>query len=227
MRRRVSGRHLPTWRCFSRCPGRTSWTRLAGRKGRAARRAEEENIALERVGKRRRNGWKHLRPTRRGSPLTTMDCLRRPRNCLRLSAATSPPSLTPRSSTARSVARRGSRSSSTRPARANSSPVTHSASIYRVFLGRQNGPRAGWLLASLNDRIRRRSAERGLVVSVGLQRLRDDAETIRNGATRQGRGPAAGRRRLLPRTRSAAGCWVTSTACVRNARKSPLKSAQR
>ena len=83
-----------------------------------------------------------------------------------------------------------------------------------------NGPRAGWLLASLDPdfvvdrlreagRTRRRRPTRRTVMSVGLQRLRDDADTIRDGAIRKGEDPAlvdraleldAERRRLLAET---------------------------
>ena len=76
------------------------------------------------------------------------------------------------------------------------------------------GPRAGWLLASLEPgfvvdacggRVRRRAvtamrqAEVGM--SVGLQRLRDDAARHPRGRRRQGRGPGRRRRR---RSRSTA-----------------------
>ena len=75
--------------------------------------------------------------------------------------------------------------------------------LYLAFLGRTNGPRAGWLLASLDRELRRRAGcarppaatDGGRSMSVGLQRLRDDADAIRKGADRQGRGPGAHRSR--------------------------------
>ena len=70
------------------------------------------------------------------------------------------------------------------------------AALYAAFLGRSNGPRAGWLLASLDPIVRHRSASAsrgrgrgGAGMSVGLQRLRDDADTIRRGAVDKGEDP--------------------------------------
>ena len=60
--------------------------------------------------------------------------------------------------------------------------------LYLAFLGRPNGPRAGWLLASLErDFVIRRLTEAGTArggfrMSVGVQRLRDEPERIRQGA---------------------------------------------
>ncbi len=72
--------------------------------------------------------------------------------------------------------------------------------IYRAFLGRSNGPRAGWLLAGLDPsfvvtRFARggapaRHARRRCRMSVGLQRLRDEPEAIRQGAIDKGEDPA-------------------------------------
>ena len=48
-------------------------------------------------------------------------------------------------------------------------------------------------------------------MSVGLQRLRDDADTHPRGRHRQGRGPAAGRSGHRPRRRTADDCRATPT----------------
>ncbi len=58
-----------------------------------------------------------------------------------------------------------------------------------------SGPRAGWLLAALDRDVRRRAAARRgrrrgrTPMSVGVQRLRDDAEALRRGATDKGEDP--------------------------------------
>ena len=91
--------------------------------------------------------------------------------------------------------------------------------IYRAFLGRPNGPRAGWLLASLDPTFVARPGQgrrsdglgRDRVMSVGLQRLREEPDVIRDGAVRKGEDPAlvdralavdADRRRLLAESES-------------------------
>ena len=69
--------------------------------------------------------------------------------------------------------------------------------IYRAFLGRTNGPRAGWLLASLDAGLRdrppagRRRGDPGrrCGMSVGLQRLREEPDVIRQGAIDKGEDP--------------------------------------
>ena len=68
--------------------------------------------------------------------------------------------------------------------------------LYLAFLGRPNGPRAGWLLASL-DRgfVIRRLREAGRAhggdgMSVGVQRLREDADRVRQGAIDKGEDPS-------------------------------------
>ena len=80
------------------------------------------------------------------------------------------------------------------------------AAIYTAFLDRPNGPRAGWLLAGRGSGVRRRAPPGGRGMSVGLQRLREEADVIRDGAVRKGEDPAlvdraleldAERRRLL------------------------------
>ena len=69
--------------------------------------------------------------------------------------------------------------------------------LYLAFLGRPNGPRAGWLLASLERDfvIRRltrgRRAHRGGDgMSVGVQRLREEPDRIRQGAIDKREDPA-------------------------------------
>ncbi|MFN8631159.1 MAG: hypothetical protein U0838_12835 [Chloroflexota bacterium] len=59
--------------------------------------------------------------------------------------------------------------------------------IYLAFFGRANGPKAGWLLASLErDFVIARLAEAGAAggdrTSVGVKRLRDEPDRIRQGA---------------------------------------------
>ena len=75
-----------------------------------------------------------------------------------------------------------------------------SRAIYLAFLGRPNGPRAGWLLASLERDVRRRRLREaaaggtpghdGAGMSVGLQRLREEPDAIRKGAIDKGEDPA-------------------------------------
>ena len=99
--------------------------------------------------------------------------------------------------------------------------------IYLAFLGRPNGPRAGWLLASLEpgfveERLRAAAVQVGSAtpvgraigggrrMSVGLQRLREDAARLRGGAVEKGEDPAVvdfGCRARRPPPR-AAGRWL-------------------
>ena len=88
------------------------------------------------------------------------------------------------------------------------------AALYAAFLGRTNGPRAGWLLASLDPAFVvgacARPPQRGrrpvAGMSVGLQRLREEPDVIRDGRHRQGRGPGARRPRARARRASGDGC---------------------
>ena len=85
------------------------------------------------------------------------------------------------------------------------------AALYTAFLDRPNGPRAGWLLASLDPAFVRRAAPRGgrlryprSMIGVGL--IREDPEGVKRGHRPQGRAgragrPGPGRRRSAPRRR--------------------------
>ena len=76
------------------------------------------------------------------------------------------------------------------------------AAVYSAFLGRTNGPRAGWLLASLEEpfvieRLRAAAAAaaggrggRSRRMSVGPVRLREEADVIRHGCIAKGEDPA-------------------------------------
>ena len=77
----------------------------------------------------------------------------------------------------------------------NLKPGDAFGAIYRVFLDRPNGPRAGWLLASLASpfvigRLREAVGPGRSAMSVGLQRLREDADAIRRGAHAKREDPA-------------------------------------
>ena len=77
-----------------------------------------------------------------------------------------------------------------------------------------NGPRAGWLLAGLDRPFVARPAARGRAgdrseatgMSVGLQRLREDAATDPPGGDRQGRGRRRSSTRRSPPTGAGASC---------------------
>ena len=85
---------------------------------------------------------------------------------------------------------------SSRPPKERELPAGRAfAALYLAFLGRPSGPRAGWLLAALDRVLRARPPARGRErrggrVSVGLQRLREDADRLKLAAADKGEDPA-------------------------------------
>ena len=226
-RRPPSGRRSPTSRCSSR--SRASTSRPGSRRRRGAPLTEREAAILdERVAAAQ--AWLDdlcpgaatvaIQPTRcrrprRSSTDDSVRYLARRRDRRRDAAAVSR-----RRRLAEPHLRRRQSGWACRPnvARSRRSISRSSAAT--------NGPRAGWLLASSTRssscdgsskrRTPRRRPRREAGMSVGLQRLRDDADTIRDGADPQGRGPGA--RRPRPRARRRAP--ARSSARARRSRPS-------
>ena len=107
------------------------------------------------------------------------------------------------------------------------------AALYAAFLGRANGPRAGWLLASLErafvvERLaaarQRRQTAAAAGMSVGLQRLREDAATIRQGAIDKGEDPQAWSTRRSRSTNNGASCSARRTGCAPSATRPASRS---
>ena len=93
-------------------------------------------------------------------------------------------------------------------------------------------PRAGWLLASLDagfviDRLREASPAPvgGRGMSVGLQRLREDADTIRKGAIDKGEDPAIVDQAIASSTRGAASSSAMATRSRPSGTRRPRRSA--
>ena len=105
--------------------------------------------------------------------------------------------------------------------------------LYLAFLGRPNGPRAGWLLASLErDFVIRRLTEAGAAgeaigMSVGVQRLREEPDRIRQGAIDKREDPAARRPGDRGRRRRGAGSSRSRTRSRPSATRPASRSARR
>ena len=199
-RRRCSGRHSRISRCSTR--SRVSTWRPGSRRRRAAQLTEQE-VAILRERVAAAHAWlKAYAPESAriaiqdelpAAAAELTDDMRRYLRAVAIAAETLP-EYPGGAAVAEPPVRRGSRAG-----HADESSSSFAA-IYLAFLGRDSGPRAGWLLASLDkDFVVRRlleaadadaSDDRRAGMSVGLQRLREDADTIRDGAIRKGEDPA-------------------------------------
>ena len=172
-------------------PGARAGHHGAARRRRRARRSTTPSRTSRWNALRRpRSGCERSRPTGTGSRSTTTRCRRRPRQLTEAQR--------------RYLAALGGRRSRQTPdggeawqalifdtARARElKPGDAFGAIYRAFLGRAERPARGLAARLAESRVRRRMRlQRGRGVSVGSQRLRDDAETIRKGAVAKGEDP--------------------------------------
>ena len=193
-----SGRRSPTSRSSSRSRTSTSQRGSTARRGRRST-TRERRILDERVAAARR--WLEAYAPERARLTVKRDVL--PAEAAR--ARRRPAGLSsPRwRRSPRSVDRIRARPGRTRSSRPQPSPDLEPraafTALYLAFLGRPNGPASrlapGQPGAGVRDRPaarreRERRGRRRSSVSVGLQRLRDDADAIRKGATDKGEDPA-------------------------------------
>ena len=148
-----SGRPSPTSRCSSRSRASTSGARWRRRRG--ARSTTREQAILDERARGRAGLARRLRArSGRGSRVQRRRCRR---GCGRARRRRSAPSSARSPSDAaagdgRATATPG-RPRSSRPRRARGLPAGRAfAALYLAFLGRPNGPRAGWLLAEPRSR---------------------------------------------------------------------------
>ena len=194
-RPRCSGRRSPTSRCFSRSRTSMSRARVEAEKG-SPLNEREEQILDERIRAARR--WLETYAPERARLTIRRDALPEEAAALddgqRAYLAALAEAIEARRPEAGDAWQDAIFSTA---AALGLEPRTAFAALYLAFLGRTNGPRAGWLLASLDRdfvvaRLREAAGgcRRRCGMSVGLQRLRDDADAIRKGAIDKGEDPA-------------------------------------
>ena len=154
--RGASGRRSATSRSSSRSRAWTSRRAMRRGEGESARPPRERGDPRRARRRRPRAGW---RPTPRSAPGS-----RSARRAAGRGGRAWTPSSAPSSARSRvaadarrrrPAARRGRPRSSRRPPRPGCPPGRAFGALYLAFLGRPNGPRAGWLLASLDRGLRR------------------------------------------------------------------------
>ena len=199
-----SGRRSATWRCSSRSRASTSSSGSSAEKG-SALTDRERAILDERAAAARAWLDAYAPESARLVPIQR-DAVppRRRRARRRRSGDSSPGWPSARRARRRRAATPGRRSIfARRHGRGRAAGRRAFEAIYRAFLGRPNGPRAGWLLASLDPGVRRRPRRPRPAAARrrSAPHERRPAATARRagrhppGRDRQGRGPGARRPR--------------------------------